>query len=180
MLIGSSQVSLLIRDLFESSYLNFLQGIDYKFKKVNTVDDCSETLTAQIGASSSDLNIQLLLRVPKLLLSLLLPSGQSASVQKDTVLADWVLELSNQLLGKLKSDLVSHECRLDLGIPILYTSPVPTSSNSADAASQKWLYEIENSVIECCLSINVINDGLTIRRAKVESDSVEEGELELF
>jgi len=181
MLIGAAQVSPHITNLFDSTCINVFQNIDQNIKKVNHPFEPSDALTAYINADSSDLNVALLLSIPKQLLTELLPANEAHNAKNENALGESILELSNQLLGKLKSQLVSDQCRLNLGLPELCVKTESSRLLPVTPNKHKLFYQVENNFIECWLAVDVINKNMTMSPANQEINaSFKESELELF
>jgi Chemotaxis phosphatase CheX len=69
-------------------------------------------LISTIGFSSSAISGSLLLAIPNVVIERTLPTG-------DANLADWVGELANQLLGRLKNQLLHYEVAINLALPVV-------------------------------------------------------------
>jgi hypothetical protein len=72
----------------------------------------SVELISMIGFSSPTLSGSLLLAMPNSVLSHTLPTP-------DANLADWSGELANQLLGRLKNQLLNYEVAINLALPVV-------------------------------------------------------------
>jgi len=180
-MIGAEQLSPHITELLDSSCINLFRDIDRDIKKVDGSIGLSDSLTAYINADSSDLSIALLLSIPKPLLSQLLPANEVNTCADENALNDSILELSNQLLGKLKNQLVSQQCRLNMGLPKLCFNAESEPLLSAQSDKRKLFYEIDNNLIECLIAVDIINKDIMINPSNEEIDTdIDDGELELF
>lgn len=72
----------------------------------------SVQLISTIGFSSPTLSGSLLLAIPNAVLQQTLPTD-------DANLADWSGELANQLLGRLKNQLLNYEVAINLALPVV-------------------------------------------------------------
>jgi len=181
MVIEAAQVSPHITELFDLSCINLFQGIDQDIQKVDSSFGTPEVLTAYINADSSDLNIALLLSIPKQLLSQLLPANLRHHSENQNTLGDSIMELSNQLLGKLKNQLVSSECWLDLGLPQLCVEADFNQLISQKSDKNKLFYKIESNHIECVIAVDITNKDMTINPVDEKTNTnIESSELELF
>lgn len=181
MIIEAQQITPHIAGLFNSACINVFSDFDQGIRKIDHPSSNSDTLTAYINADSSDFNVSLLLSMPRQLLSQFLSTNKMGSSEKERVLSESILELSNQLLGKLKNQLVSDECRLKLGLPKLCSDSESNQLLPERSDKQKLFYEIKNNLIECHLAVDVINENMTmIPVGEDVNASFEESELELF
>lgn len=90
---------------------------------------------------------------------------------------DWLGELNNQSVGRLKNKLIRHSINVQL------STPVVTKGNKMDFASNghhssRWIIEWEGGMMSAFLSLN-ISEELEIAEPEAES-VVEEGTLTFF
>ena len=80
----------------------------------------TEPLASSIGFTSDNMKGVLVLVVEKTLAMASLPANLKAKHCDDELLADWVGELSNQLLGRLKTRFLASGLQIVLSTPIVF------------------------------------------------------------
>jgi len=79
-----------------------------------------EPLASSIGFTSDNMKGVLVLVMEKPLVIACLPANLRRNVCSDELLADWVGELSNQLLGRLKTRFLASGLQIVLSTPIVF------------------------------------------------------------
>jgi CheY-specific phosphatase CheX len=79
-----------------------------------------EPLASSIGFTSDNMKGVLVLVMEKALATACLPANLRQNGCSDELLADWVGELSNQLLGRLKTRFVGSGIQIALSTPIVF------------------------------------------------------------
>lgn len=100
-------------DLFEA------QGLRLEARTASTAE-LSEPLASSIGFTSDNMKGVLVLVMEKALVLASLPANLRAKHYDDELLADWVGELSNQLLGRLKTRFIASGIQIALSTPIVF------------------------------------------------------------
>ena len=94
-----------IVELFDSACIKQIESLGCDIERVDVLAHSEEVLRAYIEATSEDISVMLCLNVPKALLVHTMPASLGegdADIERD-----WVLELSNRFLGRLKNKLIS-------------------------------------------------------------------------
>jgi hypothetical protein len=167
-----------IIELFDSTCIKQFESLGCDMERVSQADGSNDLLAADIEAVSNDLRLKLHLSVPKSLLLQLLPAGSGVQLQDQSLLDDWILELSNRFLGRLKNKLVSHDCSLQMGLPSAYVvSEVAPVLRDGEEQVLRF-FEINKQTMACCLSIEVLKPDLSLSEYEDEDeDWFEESEL---
>jgi CheY-specific phosphatase CheX len=104
----------------------------------------------------------------------LYPIQESASAE---ALADWLGELTNQLLGRLKNLLLRHGLTIALGTPVIARGGEIWSP----AQKEPRMYTVLSSAGTLTLFLEwIAADRVEIQEAQAESSIADEGELMLF
>jgi len=82
--------------------------------------ELAEPLASSIGFTSDNMKGVLVLVMEKALALASLPANLRQKGGSDELLADWVGELSNQLLGRLKSRFIGSGVQIALSTPIVF------------------------------------------------------------
>jgi hypothetical protein len=166
-----------IIELFDSTCIKQFESLGCDIAKVELQGNCEDVLRAYIDASSENVSVMLCLNVPRALLLETMPfKGKDGY---DSLLIDWVLELSNRFLGRLKNKLVDHGCDLKMGLPIFCADSEIQSSLQDKFTQADRYFEVNNKTMECCLFLDVKNDADQLSEYEDEDeDWFEESELE--
>lgn len=151
--------------------------------EVNEVEgDPDELAGAPFGyidAGSNDLELTVALRLPLSVLILTYPVIDGASSPDEATLEDWVSELTNQLIGKIKRRLLQHDCTIKIGLPMALFGANIDEAMPADAVQLATFLTVDHELCECRLAIEIFNDDMVFAAAVEEADD-SGGELEFF
>jgi len=166
-----------IIELFDSTCIKQFESLGCDIAKVRTQKHSEDFLRAYIEAVSEDVSVMLCLNVPRLLLVETMPfDGVS---DDDSLLVDWVLELSNRFLGRLKNKLVDHGCYLKMGLPEFCVDATVQGSLKDKFTQADRYFEINNKIMECHLFLDVSSAADQLSEYEDEDeDWFEESELE--
>lgn len=135
---------------------------------------------AFIDAGSDDLEMVIFLRVPFTVLALTYPCADVINELEEAILEDWIAELSNQLIGKIKNKLIREGCLVKIGLP---TSYFDVDFNELPQSQHRFIklhYKIDKVLIECGIYVELFNENLVLSPQPEEEGSLNEGEIELF
>jgi len=174
-----------IIDLFDATCVMQFESMGCSVLKVENPSSWTGVLSAHIEAVSEDLSIQLLLIAPSPLLAQTMPVGDGYSVADPDLQKDWLNELANRFLGRLKNKLVSLGCILKIGLPI---------GGGAVSGEEEYIVgmkedqivrcfeiagDIASDVLECRLYIKLHNEEVKFLELGDEDESwFREGYLE--
>jgi CheY-specific phosphatase CheX len=133
----------------------------------------SVELVSIIGFSSDMVSGALLLAMPNSLVERTLPAPDSS-------LADWVGELANQLLGRLKNQLLDYHVVVNMSLPVVVSGgrlslPTKTRLTRYYSFASDWETFFVRMEVEVSPSLELVRDaGPSNKR------SMDEGELMLF
>jgi len=173
-----------IVELFDATCISQFESMGCTVKRVDKPSSWGGFLTAHIAAVSEDLNLKLILNAPSPLLAQTMPSGEGYSVADPELQRDWLLELANRFVGRLKNKLVDHGCVLKMGIPGMLGSDEQRYKYAQNISQDKIVRcfevagDIASDVLECRLYIDVVNESLTILEHVEDDDQIQEGVLE--
>jgi hypothetical protein len=96
-------------------------------------------------------------------------------------LEDWISELSNQLIGRLKSKLIIHNCQVSLGLPTTYFGTDINDLFVSECDRVSIYFDLDGEVGACHISVETFSDELSFSQEIDESiDILAEGDIELF
>lgn len=168
-----------IREMFLSDCASLFQhyGCDAIF-----CDDIAESeeihAIGVIDAGCDELELSLMLNIPFSILALSYPCQEVIVDLPEEQLEDWLLELANQLMGKLKNRLVNQNFAIKLGLPDSYFDVDTLTENSFLSSHDGYLFEVDGVRMECWLHVDIKTDSI-----QLSNDANEEafsGEIELF
>jgi len=165
-----------IIELFDSTCIKQFERLGCDITKVASQGESGGVLRAYIEAFSEDVKVMLCLSVPRQLLIETMPGDGDGD---ESMLVDWVLELSNRFLGRLKNKLVGHGCYLKMGLPKFCIDAVVQQSLQDKYTQAGRYFEVNNKIMECCLYLDVSNKAESLSEYEDEDeDWFEESELE--
>jgi len=177
-----TQIVQCFQELLETVFVELFQHLNCTIKRiVDPADELDDVPIACIDAGSDDIEIMLLLQAPMSVLALTYPSSQIITEVDEEKLEDWISELTNQLIGRLKNKLIQHECRLNMGLPRTFFGMDADEILPSDTDYIVLFFDVDNEIIECKLALDFINEEMNFKINADDDDSgVSEGELEFF
>lgn len=140
----------------------------------------SDTPTAVIDAGNHDLEIQLMIRLPIHVLAITYPGEDQITAVDEELLEDWISELSNRLIGRLKNKLLLHGCSLTMGLPSSYFGTEVDDLIPSGFENYSYYFSVDQELFECNLAIDIINPDMDYRIEEAPDEGPEDGELEFF
>ena len=137
---------------------------------------------ACVDAGSDEIEFLIAMQLPLSVLTMTYPVlGEGITLIKEDRLEDWISELSNQLVGRLKRKLISHDCSVVLGLPTTYFGADLDVLLQDNSERLTYFFGIDGEVCACTIALEVFNDATNYT---IEANSHEgeqnEGDLELF
>jgi chemotaxis protein CheX len=178
----SGAVAECVQNIFKDACISLLESLNCA---VNIVDnargDLMDAPIACIDAGSNDIEMIICLQFPVSVLALTYPVQSGIIAVDEERLEDWVSELSNQLIGKVKAKLLLHNCQVDIGLPTTYFGADINSLLSSNSEKNCIYFDVDGETCAFHSSIEVFEDNMvfTIEESD-DADGVDEGELELF
>lgn len=165
-----------IIELFDSACIKQFESLGCEVEGVGLLAHSGDIHRAYIEATSEELSVMLCLNVSRKLLLQTMPTVGSAD---ESLIKDWILELANRFLGRLKNKLISHSCVLKMGLPQFCADDQAQKSLQNKFVQTARYFEINNEVVECCLFIDISDDAEALSEYEDEDeDWFEESELE--
>lgn len=131
-------------------------------------------LVCSIGFSSPELSGSLLLAVPDPVLAQTLPTPGAN-------LADWSGELGNQLLGRLKNQLLNYDVAINLALPVVVSGGELSLPARARGLMRHFSFVSEPGRVFIRMAIELSPSAELVRRTgEGETVGMDEGELIFF
>tara|TARA_R110001592_G_scaffold49482_1_gene154266 strand:+ start:18314 stop:18856 length:543 start_codon:yes stop_codon:yes gene_type:complete len=177
-----NEVAQCIHNIFLDCCRNLFQSLDCNVNLIEGDDiNLNESPIACIDAGSDDIEFAIGLQLPLQVLALTYPVAEGIITVEENRLEDWISELSNQLIGRLKAKLIEHDCFVNIGLPQSYFGAQVDDLLSDNSNQEDYYFDIDGEVCRCSISIEVFDEAISFSIEKNESiDMQEEGELELF
>lgn len=172
-----------IQSLFLQCCQTLFEGLDCNTQILAAcrAEDLENSPIACIDAGSADVEFMVALQLPLEVLALTYPIAEGITTIEENRLEDWLSELSNQLIGRLKAKLIEHDCYVDLGLPISYFGANVDELLSQNSSLVQYYFDIDGQVCGCSISIEVFNEGMSFSiEPNNDIDLQEDGELEFF
>jgi len=171
-----------IQNLFFQSCKDLFENLDCEVglavDKPERLENCP---IAYIDGGSSDIEFKIALELPEPVLALTYPVGEGITSIEEDRLEDWISELSNQLIGRLKTKLIAHECFISIGLPATFFGANVDNLLSENSTLASYYFAIDGEVCGCSISVEVYDDAMSFSlEANSHEEDQNEGELELF
>jgi len=136
---------------------------------------------ASIDAGSQDVELIICLQLTPNTLARTYPVPDIAMPSDSKRVEDWQSELSNQLIGRLKSKLIAHNCTLSLGLPITYYNTGKDDLFPENSSKMSLFFNLDEETCACFISIETFSEIVTFSFDKIEdADISEPGAIDLF
>ena len=166
---------------FETAFFNLFESFSCEVSFTDFDEEqLGKAFIAEIDAGSTEAEIRLFLRMPVTVLALTYPIEDITSVEEEK-LEDWMAEICNMLMGKVKATLLAQGIDITLGIPesyygVNFEDVVPSTYDH-----KTYYFSIDGAPVEYRIYIDLMVDELHISHDLEAPDSdIEDGELELF
>lgn len=127
-----------------------------------------------IGFSSQALSGSLLLALPQALVERTLPMPEASA-------GDWCGELANQLIGRLKNQLLKYQVAINLSLPVVIAGEGLKLPASTRRDCRYFSYATEGTIFFIRLEMETSPTLELVRQVNAaNADAVDEGELLLF
>jgi hypothetical protein len=134
----------------------------------------SIALLSMIGFSSHSLSGSLLMALPREVVRRTLPAP-------DASLADWSGELANQLLGRLKNQLLKYQVVINLSLPVVVSGEALQLPASTRQITRYYSFNSAVGRLFIRLDMEMSPTLQFVRQSDTEHEaSIDEGELLLF
>jgi len=181
--MGSMEFNHCLKEVFQGACVDLFNSLDCSVACAERNEcDLYDAPVACIDAGSKELELVLGLQMPIAILALTYPVNASMGAVREESLEDWISELSNQLIGKVKSKLNSNENVLQLGLPVTYFGDDENELMQQDEKIALY-FELDGEVCACYLSVELLVKAEDIRPSEYFQQGVEDsavGELEFF
>jgi len=170
-----------IEGLFEVVCVNLFESLNCTVRRIESAqNEIMDAPIACIDAGSSGLELMTGLQLPMSVLALTYPGEGDIGTVGEAHLEDWIGELSNQLIGRLKIELSDHDCQVILGLPTTcYGHDV---SPLSDICYKRALYfELDGEVCVCYIAVEAFADNMvfSVKEDRAAGELLR-GELEMF
>tara|TARA_R110002072_G_scaffold11246_1_gene51260 strand:+ start:3502 stop:4047 length:546 start_codon:yes stop_codon:yes gene_type:complete len=177
-----SEVIERVIELFDSTCEKQFESMHCDIHSLNSAEyqKKGDSVCASINCYSDDIEITLIITATKGFLVNTIPLIGGQRLDTVSFQNDWCLELANRFLGRLKNKLLSHDCLLNMGLPVLVGGS--RQAQSSEDFSAKRVFQVdglgENNQIQCALGVTLLNPDMTLEDYEDEDeDWFDESEL---
>lgn len=182
--MAKAEITECVQSLFEAACIELFQALDCVITKTDESieDGLEDAALSYIDAGSDDLDVIIMMRIPPSVLSLTYPEFTSDHILSvdETRLEDWISELANQLVGRLKNKLIMYDCRLKIGLPTTFFDIHEIDIPVVNHERLTLNFDVDREALELSLFIEVFNEDMILTPPQEEDTGTGEGELELF
>tara|TARA_R110002072_G_scaffold139487_2_gene283152 strand:- start:12214 stop:12789 length:576 start_codon:yes stop_codon:yes gene_type:complete len=182
-----------VEELFESECVSLFKSMNCSPTRIYIEDPelinlLNKSPLAAIDAGSNEIEFNIAIQVPMTVLAMTYPllgeivlQENSLSSVNDERLEDWISEISNQLIGRLKTKLTQRNCQISLGLPSTYFG-IDANNVLADDGKKITIYfDLDGVICACHISIEFFSDNIEFDEFNDDNiDILPEGEIELF
>ncbi len=167
-----------LRDIFVDSCISLFDSLGCDVSPVEPDEEAlGDAPFGLIDAGSDDLEFTIALRLPLSVLVMTYPLAEEAT---DETLEDWISELSNQLIGRIKRGLLQYDHQVKIGLPMaLFGADIEEAMPAAAMQFSAWL-SVDRELCECRMALEIFNPALVLTQVSQDDGSSSEGELEFF
>ncbi len=181
--MGSMEFNHCVKEVFQGACVELFNSLDCSVACAER-NDCGlyDAPVACVDAGSKEVELVLGLQMPISLLALTCPVNACIVAVGEEYLEDWISELSNQLIGRVKSKLSSNESDLQLGLPVTYYGADDSELMQQDEKITLY-FELDGEVCACYLSVELLVKAEELNSSNYFQEGADDsirGELELF
>ena len=165
---------------FEQGCFSLFEGLNCDVSFAEDPDhELDNAFIAMIDAGSDEMEIRIYLRMPFSVLALTYPGSNVADIEEEK-LEDWMAELSNMLVGKIKASLLNHGVEIKIGLPESYYGVDFEDVTPEGFEKKTYFFSVDNVPVECRIYLDLMVDEIDMTVEAAGDGDLHEGELELF
>jgi CheY-specific phosphatase CheX len=158
--------------LFEVSGMKLISG-------ENLPADHDHTFAATIGFTNPRFRGMLVLTTDRHMVTRSRPTELQANTPSEKELDDWVGELVNQLIGRIKNQLIRHHIDMELSIPSVVRGRWLRRALPDASISRQMIFVHDIGSVYICFDA-MVPEELELEEGADASEGVTEGEVTLF
>lgn len=169
-----------IGNIFKESCIELFEFYQCHVTEAYESVDEKSVFTALIDGGSMDVDLVIILKMPFSILALTYPVPNIIQVSEQE-LEDWIMEILNMLMGKVKGRLLKCNSDLQLGLPESFYGIDLSDVKPRRAERYQTNFYLDDELIECNLFYRFFDDNFNLASQFQEDVNVmDEGEVELF
>jgi len=171
-----------IQCLFEEACAQLFESLNCDVAEIEEANVIlGDAPIACVDAGSEEIEFLIAMQLPLSVLAMTYPVIEGVALVREDRLEDWISELSNQLIGRLKRKLIAHDCFVELGLPTTYYGADLEGLLQDNSERLTYFFGIDGESCACTIALEVFNEATNyILDANDHEDEQNEGELELF
>ena len=174
-----------IKDVFTFACIDFLESLGCNSPQLVGLNaNHDEDLVSLIDAGGDCVDLSMALSLPNSILSMTYPVGSSSADAivgiDDDALEDWASEISNRLIGSIKTTLASHNFDVLIGIPST-SFGIPAEDVITNHGNPiKLTFDVDGLYLTILFDVELFEESSKFNPNPVEVEAIDEGELEFF
>ncbi len=179
--MNNQQLAENFRNFFEAACVELFQSLGCEITPADgePFDKFDEPYT-RIDAGCSDFELDIYLCLPYAALIMTYPIPNLHSTIPESELEDWLSELSNLLMGRLKRTLTSYNFNLIIGLPDFSIGHPPQLRRSTASTSFSLRFATESQIFEAGITVELLSDNVQLIEQNKIQPNVDDGDIEFF
>lgn len=167
--------------LLEVSCLELFEkfGTEVSFHEDGDLD-VSEMPLAMIDAGNADFEAALMVHIPFSVLTATFPIRHHKEALGENELEDWICEIANRVLGRLKNKLHLYSCPIKTGLPEYYMGTQDSYAPSALSEELEYFFELNGEMCKVTMFIELFTDHINFIENPNYEYVVEDGDIDYF
>ena len=110
-----------------------------------------------------------------------IPFKPNAVLIHEDELEDWLCEISNQLIGTVKAELLKHNCKIQIGIPISAAGSELQDIAPEGYGHVRYHFNVAHGCCESAVSLQFFEEKIDcLETDKIQLEEIVRSELEFF
>ncbi|VUD68769.1 hypothetical protein TDB9533_04128 [Thalassocella blandensis] len=140
--------------------------------------DVTDMPMAVVDAGNADFESSLYVHIPFSVLSVTFPIRHQKEDFGEAELEDWVCEIANRILGRLKNKLALYSCPIKTGLPEYYLGTGEGYEVSNISETLDYYFELAGEVCKVTLAIELFTDHINFIENPNYEYVVEDGDID--
>lgn len=140
--------------------------------------DITDMPMAVVDAGNADFESSLYIHIPFSVLSVTIPTRQQKEGLGEAELEDWICEIANHILGRLKNKLALYSCPIKTGLPEYSLGVGDGIELSSICEPLDFYFELAGEICKVTLAIELFTDHINFIENPNYEYVVEDGDID--
>ena len=178
--MSNQQLAAQFVEFFQAACVDLFRGFDCNIAQIDADSfNAHEEPYARIDAGCAEFELEIYLCLPYTTLLMTHPMQGLHNTIPEQELEDWLSEMSNMLMGKLKRTFLSHGITLKVGLPDFSLGYPLDARQYAEDERFIFAYETDHQAFEVGITIEFLSDNIQLT-SQQEDNNVADGNIEFF